>query len=32
MFFLLFRKELLEQLLSLRFAMACIICRIEGLW
>ena len=28
MFFLLFRKELLEQLLSLRFAMACIICLI----
>ena len=28
MFFLLFRKELLEQLLSLRFAMACIICLV----
>jgi ABC-type transport system involved in multi-copper enzyme maturation permease subunit len=28
MFFLLIRKELLEQLLSLRFAMACIICLV----
>lgn len=28
MFFLLVRKELLEQLLSLRFAMACIICLV----
>ena len=28
MFFLLIRKELLDQLLSLRFAMACIICLV----
>ncbi|SVD39041.1 uncharacterized protein METZ01_LOCUS391895, partial [marine metagenome] len=28
MFFLLVRKELLEQLLSLRFAMASIICLV----
>ena len=28
MFFLLIRKELLDQLLSLRFAMACVICLV----